>query len=133
MSSRDVALLLASFVCVPPMVPSGCAPHLPARATSAAQRDNQSGATMNVRHGDKPPAGAPAAAPSDDQNMATMNVRPGEDSQAKILSFDGVTYDAFVSRYAQPNHFGMPIRPGAHYMPRGAPTQPSNTGFIRGW
>ena len=87
-SPRDTAFAMATFLLVAAIASIGCAPH---------------------RH-----AGSPSAAARDDERVAILNIHPGEDRQAKILSFDGVPFDAFTGRRAQPGHFRVPLRPGVH-------------------
>jgi hypothetical protein len=59
-------------------------------------------------------AGSPSAAARDDERVAILNIHPGEDRQAKILSFDGVPFDAFAGHHARPGQFRVPLRPGMH-------------------
>lgn len=47
-------------------------------------------------------------------SVALINILQGEDRQAKIVSFDGVPFAAFASRYAQSGHYRIPIHPGPH-------------------
>jgi hypothetical protein len=78
----------ATFLLVAAIVSIGCASH---------------------RH-----AGSPSGAPRDSEHVAILNIHPGEDRQAKILSFDGVPFDAFAGRHAQPGQFRVLLRPGVH-------------------
>jgi hypothetical protein len=87
-SPRDTAFAMATFLLVAAMASIGCASH---------------------RH-----AGSTSCAPRDDEHVAVLNIHPGEDRQAKILSFDGVPFDAFAGRHAQPGHFRVPLRIGVH-------------------
>ena len=57
---------------------------------------------------------SPYALQPGDENVAVLIVWPGEDSQAQILSFDGVPFEAFVGSHVQPGHFRVPVAPGTH-------------------
>lgn len=60
------------------------------------------------------PAASPSVAPTGDEPKAVLIVRPGEDSQAHIVSFDGVPFDAIVGSHVQPGQFRVPLSVGAH-------------------
>lgn len=59
-------------------------------------------------------AASPSVAPNGDENMAVLIIRPGEDSQAHILSFDGVPFEAFVGPHLQTKQFRVPLSLGTH-------------------
>lgn len=72
------------------------------------------GATISIGCASLRVPTSPYAAQSGDENVAILIVWPGEDSQAQILSFDGVPFGAFVGSRVQPGHFRLPVTPGMH-------------------
>lgn len=59
-------------------------------------------------------AASPYTVQLGDEKVAILIIRPGEDSQARILAFDGVPFGSFVGTHVQPTPYRVPVAPGMH-------------------